>query len=185
MSKILLLGDTQIERFPKFFIENDNNQIINAGIKNIEVLKYSKILPKIFNKVGTVDYIILQIGLSDLLKLNLNKDNKKNILEITDYTKKLIYDLSKKDASLIVLPIYPTRYKELNKKIMEFNDIIARMCYEGEIEFLDIYEIFLDDENLLKSNYTNNGFKLNKTGHLIVANQINEYIRLIEKDYFK
>jgi len=83
------------------------------------------------------------------------------------------------------MPVYPTRNNKLNKLIEEYNYELAKHCYECEIDFLDIYELLLDENNLLKESYTNNGLKLNKTGYQVVGNQITEYFHLLENNYLK
>lgn len=185
MSTILLLGDTQIERFPKEYIEKENIQVVNAGIKNIEILSYYNMLPKIFERIIIEDYTILQIGITNLLNLYSRKINQKDIENLVNNTKKIIYSIHKQGTSILVMPVYPTRNNKLNKLIEEYNYELAQHCYESEIDFLDIYELLLDENNLLKESYTNNGLKLNKTGYQVVGNQIKEYFHLLENNYLK
>lgn len=183
MSNILLLGDTSIEKFPKNYIENESHRVINAGIKNIEIAKYSMFIPRILEKTKNIDYVVLQLGMTDIININYNKDNRKYIDILIEQIKKIIYIISNKNINLIVLPLLPTRNEKLNNQIKEYNYALAKLCYEGVIEFLDIYDMFLDEENLLKIESTNKGIKLNKSGYAIVANQINEYINSFEKNY--
>ena len=156
-------------------------------VKNIEILKYQNFIPNILKKITKKDYIIYQIGLTDILKQN--KNTEYSIEELISQNRKIINEILQSsnitESNLLILPILPTTNPILNNQIIEFNYLIAKNCYETGIEFLDIYELFLDEKNLLKLDYTKNGITLNQNGYKVLASQINGYIQLIENSYYK
>ena len=75
------------ENISKEYIEKENIQVVNAGIKNIEILSYYNMLPKIFERIIIEDYTILQIGITNLLNLYSRKINQKEIENLVNNTK--------------------------------------------------------------------------------------------------
>ena len=141
MSKILLLGDVQTALFPKNLIGTEEDETINLGIKNINVEKYHKFISKkVYKKIKNIDYIIFQIGMNDLLKY-IKEKKKIRFFELIYNIKSILLKLEKLDSKLVVQPIYPTKNRQLNSIIEEFNYLLAKECYETNIEFLDIYDI--------------------------------------------
>ncbi len=183
MEKILLLGDNTIEQFPIELLENGTNSIINAGIKNIGITLYhNDVLPQLQKKVQEIDYIIIQIGITDLI--SANKEKQINADELIQRFKRMLLDVYHFRASLIILPIFPTQDEKLNQTIKEFNEKLAQECFESEIEFLEIYDLLLDKNDLLKTTYTEDGFNLSYAGYCLVANQITELIKLLNNNNY-
>ena len=84
------------------------------------------------------------------------------------------------------MPLFPTQNKNINELIKEYNYFIAQECFETEIEFLDIYDLLLDENDILKPNYTDDGFELNQNAYNLIANQISELINILEnQNYYK
>ena len=169
MSKILLLGDTFIGEFPKQLLEK--HKVINAGAKNIGVRKYhKKFIPKILKKVQDVDYVVLQIGLTNILNPLCDKDNLTGISELIKKIQMLILDIQKIKAPLVILSLSPTNNNALNQVICEFNERLEKECFEAEIDFINIYNLLIDTD-----------LRQNKNGHqYLVAEQIKDYINILQ-----
>lgn len=179
MAKILLLGDSIIAHMPNNLIGTENDEVINAGVENVDIESCHKyVWPKVSDK--DINSVVLLIGLNNILKTDCETLND-IIKKMIDFINELntLYDL------IIVQSVYPTRNKEINQKIQIFNDIIYEYCYQLEIEYLDIYELLTDKDGFLKETYTNDGIHLNEFGYNLIANQINEEFLMLNDDYLK
>lgn len=185
MSKYLLLGDTLINRFPAELIGNDFNKTLNASYRNIDVLTYHKlIMPKVLGTIEEVDCTILQIGLDNII--NIIKCNKlESLNEVIENIKDLIVDVNNHTPRLIVVGICSTRNRKLNEIIKLVNEKLEEECFYMSIDYLNLYDLMLDNNDLLKRNYTTNGIKITENGYRLIANQINEFILMNDINYFK
>ena len=99
--------------------------------------------------------------------------------------KTLINEILKYNPNIIVESLYPTRNNSINQAIQYINEVISEFCYRRDIDYLDIYDLLTDTEGLLKNDYTDDGIYPNYKGYILIANQINDYILMLEDDYFK
>lgn len=184
MSKILLLGDSITAHMPNNLIGNENDEIINAGTENIGIGScHNYIWPKFKNQ--EIDVIVLLIGINNILRPDCDYDNMESLKDTVKKMINFINELNTPYVHLIVQSVYPTRNEEVNKKIQIFNDKIFEHCYQLAIEYLDLYDLLLDENGLLMEKYTKDGIHPNFDGYNLIANQINELFLMYDNNYFK
>ena len=166
MAKILLLGDTITANMPNELIGTQDDVVINEGLKNTSIGEYFQIIHSKIEQ-EKADIIVLQIGTDEMI--NFNQPN-----EISNKIMDFISKINRINCKFIVQSLYPTKDHEINKKIKMINDNLSEYCYYLEIEFLDIYDLLLDESELLCEQYTDDGIHPNYTGYSLIANQINE-----------
>ena len=105
---------------------------------------------------------------------------KKNVKEIISLKKKHKFKLAfigvtpVEESKVNPLPWHTTEYYK-NKNCKLFNNIIKSACLEGNIPFLNIFEMWrkLDYENLL-----HDGAHPNTAGHKLLYKQISEFLKV-------
>lgn len=181
MSKIVLMGDSIIERMPENLIGNEDDEIKNFGIENICCETYHLYCwPQI--KQLKADIYILLIGINNILMKEVDSTTPDTLDIIVNKLKKFITDISYKSV-LLVQSIYPTNNPSINEEIKYINEKISEYCYELDIEYLDFYDLLTDKNGLLNDNYSSDGLHPNDECYNLIANQLNDYIKIYTKKY--
>lgn len=175
MAKIMLIGDSITANMPNNILGSENDEIINNGIENIGIDTYKNYCwPKL--DTTDVDICILLIGINNLLRPDCDYDDKTSLKDVVTKLKNFIYEIIKKRTVLMVQGLYPTNRSEINEKIQYVNEKIYEYCYQMDIEYLDFYDLLIDENGLLKENYSHDGIHPNELCYNLLANQINDYI---------
>lgn len=126
-------------------------------------------------------YVFIELGINELY-VESNKDFVDRLGKIIDGIKE-----NRPYAKIYVESIYPinrnvenfdnTLIKEYidNEMIYTVNKDIKKMVEEKEVEYLDLYSLLIEDDNLIKD-YTDNGVYLNERGFKVVYDEINKII---------
>lgn len=153
---ITFLGDSETELFPlneKF----KTTQIKNRGITGSEVadvLKTASGLPISNN-------IFLMAGINDIY------DNVDEKMTIKNY--EALLDLLKQknpSTTICVQSVLPIADKKLNEKVMRINQLLEQVCKKRNMQFIDMYNLFLSD-GVLKKDLTVDGTHLTSKGYTI------------------
>ena len=127
-------------------------------------------------------YIFIELGINELYVDEPNKDFVDRLGKIIDGIKK-----NRPMAKIYVESIYPinktvegfdnTLIKDYinNDVIYDVNKDIKKMVESKEVNYLDLYSLLIEDENLIKD-YTDNGIYLNDRGLMVVYDEINKII---------
>jgi lysophospholipase L1-like esterase len=173
-NSIVFLGDSIVEgaNWDELF---GKSNIINRGISGDttegvinRIEEIIRLQPsKLFIAVGTND-ISLGVSTSQII------DNYREIIETLQqkYPQTKIFIHSLLPVSLSSKSIY----KHSNRGILELNLELIKLCSKKGIEYLNIHPHFLDKNDKLKSEFTNDGLHLLGKGYLVWKEQIKEYI---------
>ena len=126
-------------------------------------------------------YVFIELGINELY-VESNKDFVDRLGKIIDGIKE-----NRPYAKIYVESIYPinrndenfdnTLIKEYidNEMIYTVNKDIKKMVENKEVEYLDLYSLLIEDDNLI-NDYTDNGVYLNDRGLKVVYDEINKII---------
>ena len=126
-------------------------------------------------------YVFIELGINELY-VESNKDFVDRLGKIIDGIKE-----NRPYAKIYVESIYPinrndenfdnTLIKEYidNEMIYTVNKDIKKMVESNEVEYLDLYSLLIEDDNLI-NDYTDNGVYLNDRGLKVVYDEINKII---------
>lgn len=119
--------------------------------------------------------VFLQIGINDLLS-GMAPD------QLLDNYKRIVQQLQKQQVQLLPTLIFPTYYKpDVNKKVVEVNQLLAQYFTENGIQFLDINQK-LQANGKLSLDYSWDGIHLNAMGYRIWARAMQPSIEKREHD---
>ena len=126
-------------------------------------------------------YVFIELGINELY-VESNKDFVDRLGKIIDGINE-----NRPYAKIYVESIYPinrndenfdnTLIKEYidNEMIYTVNKDIKKMVESKEVEYLDLYSLLIEDDNLI-NDYTDNGVYLNDRGLKVVYDEINKII---------
>lgn len=167
-------------------LETDNNPIIMLGDSMIENGEWSELLRNdvinrgiggntTYNILNRIDEIVsrkpskvcLLVGINDL---NNNTTNEKIIENYNEIINSLKVNEETKIYIISVLPVnhYFNYNKVDNKKIISLNLDLKNLADQSESEFIDVFDVFSDEENL-NLDYTYDGVHLNGKGYKILS----------------
>ena len=163
---IVFLGDsiTDIGEWSEIF---KNKNVKNRGISSDNTFGVLSRLDEIISSKPAK--IFIMIGINDIAK------STPDSVIISNY-KKIITTI--KTASLhtkiIVQSILPTnnnfpefiRHQNKTEHILFTNKILQGYCALQQIEYVDLYSAFLDEEKKLDKKYTNDGLHINGNGYM-------------------
>jgi lysophospholipase L1-like esterase len=110
-------------------------------------------------KAIEAEKVIFMAGINDIL-MGFSKE------KTLDFYKKIVLSLKESFEEIIILSVLPTEEGErVNAKVRELNRGIEEMAKENKLIFLDLYPIFCDENNTLKSVYSTDGLHLSSMGY--------------------
>lgn len=196
MKNITLIGDSITEYIPYIIDKNAKtgfniplitNKISNnditfyiCGVSNIGVGSYHKYIWKNVIK-DKIDCFVLLIGINNLLRPDCDNDGKKTLNDTFEKIKSFIENILSTNKNILVELLYPTNDINLNKKVSILNQKLKEYCEYNNINYLDLYNLLLDTNGLINSNYTNDGLHPNETGYILILEQIINKINLKEQ----
>lgn len=129
--------------------------------------------------------VFILIGVNDL-EFEINNDDivnniKKiisNIRENRPYSKiylESIYPINDSDSDKISDMIHNGHRKNID--IVEINTILTNYAKENNITYIDVYSELVDENGLLKLDYTKDGLHLSDKGYEVVTDVLEDYIK--------
>lgn len=114
--------------------------------------------------------VYLMIGVNDILN-KVDKDDYRDNIE------KIIQSFDKDSTKVIlqsILPVNNDIYSGIvtNTDIIEFNDILKEIANKHEIQYIDLYPNFTDEDGQLKKEFTVDGIHLNGQGYEVWMNNL-------------
>lgn len=180
MSKIIFMGDSITAYMPYIFkgtIGYDRDVVKYFGVENIGVGSYMNYFwPKVDHE--NVDVYILLIGTNNISRPDCDYDQRESLEDLINKLKEFISQIvNNSNSKLFVQSIYPTKYTERINDIKIVNNQLEAYCDEIGIEYLDLYSLLIDDNELFDIKYSDDGIHPNELGYNIVATEINKKLR--------
>lgn len=175
---IIFIGDSIVEYFPLHELVQSPKTLVNRGIRgyktdllleNLDAHLFGQALDKVFLLIGTND-----IG-KEMAQAETLANLEAVIQEISrDYPLAQIQLLS-------VLPVNEapayksTVYVRSNEKIQALNQAYRQLASAYmNVQFIDLYDAFLDEEGQLRPDYTTDGLHLTIAGYAALSKALQE-----------
>ncbi|MFS9173799.1 SGNH/GDSL hydrolase family protein [Streptococcus sanguinis] len=175
---IIFIGDSIVEYYPLQELLQTDKRLINRGIRgyktdllleNLDVHLFGQALDKVFILIGTND-----IG-KEMPQTETLANLEAVIQEISrDYPLAQIQLLS-------VLPVNEapayksTVYVRSNEKIQVLNQAYRQLANAYmNVQFIDLYDAFLNEEGQLRPDYTTDGLHLTIAGYAALSKVLQE-----------
>lgn len=183
---IVFLGDSITYHYDlaKYF---PNDTFFNSGVNGYTTDDlYSELNRLLYQYKPTK--IFLLIGINNIIK-------EQRPDKVYNGIKKIVEEIKKNlpNSEINIESIYPTNDsnddkifedyvdKNFNKKVVEVNERIKEYCTEEGINYIDVYSNLLDDDQLLKLEYTADGIHLTDLGYSKVTSILQPYIEKTKK----
>ena len=177
---IIFIGDSIVEYYPLQELLQTDKRLVNRGIRgyktdllleNLDVHLFGQALDKVFILIGTND-----IG-KEMPQIETQANLEAVIQEISrDYPLAQLQLLS-------VLPVNEdpayksTVYVRSNEKIQALNQAYRQLANAYmNVQFINLYDAFLDEEGQLRPDYTTDGLHLTIAGYAALSKALQEYL---------
>ena len=177
---IIFIGDSIVEYFPLHELVQSPKTLVNRGIRgyktdllleNLDAHLFGQALDKVFILIGTND-----IG-KEMPQTETLANLEAVLQEISrDYPLAQIQLLS-------VLPVNEapayksTVYVRSNEKIQALNQAYRQLANAYmNVQFIDLYDAFLNKEGQLSPDYTTDGLHLTIAGYATLSKALQEYL---------
>jgi lysophospholipase L1-like esterase len=167
---IVFLGDSLTEGFDLehyFKIKNIRNRGISGDTTYLVRYRLEEIVKAMPEK------LFLMIGINDFFQGTDEITILRHIAAIL-----LEFQQQSPRTEIFVQSILPVKVsatlsdEKINLAIFSINDALRIICRESQIQFVDIYGDFLDDEGEMDEKYTTDGVHLSKDGYDLWAKLI-------------
>ena len=177
---IIFIGDSIVEYYPLQELLQTNKVLINRGIRgyktdllleNLDAHLFGQALDKVFILIGTND-----IG-KEMPQTETLANLEAVIQEISrDYPLAQIQLMSV--LPVTEAPAYKsTVYVRSNEKIQALNQAYRQLANAYmNVQFIDLYDAFLDEEGQLRPDYTTDGLHLTISGYGALSKALQEYL---------
>lgn len=160
---ILFVGDsiTQRNEWSEMF---NNPNIINRGIDSDRITWLIERLDHLM--ANEPSKIFIKIGINDIM------DGKGTTQMIKEYNILLNAFKTLKDCKVYIqscLPVNNSTYNHpiQNAHVQDFNQHLRQLASEHHFEFIDLYPLFVTNQNELDASLTRDGVHLNGAGYCI------------------
>ena len=175
---IIFIGDSIVEYYPLYELLQTDKRLVNRGIRgyktdllldNLDAHLFGQALDKVFILIGTND-----IG-KEMPQTETLANLEAVIQEISrDYPLAQLQLLS-------VLPVNEdpayksTVYVRSNEKIQALNQAYRQLANAYmNVQFIDLYDAFLDEKGQLRPDYTTDGLHLTIAGYAALSKALQE-----------
>ena len=177
---IIFIGDSIIEYYPLQELLGTSKNIVNRGIRGYQTgLLQENLDAHLYG--DAVDQIVLLIGTNDIGK-DVPMNETLNNLESVIQTISRDYPLSQ--IKLVsILPVNEstdfkqTVYIRTNEKIKVWNQAYQDLASAYmQVEYIPVFDSFLDEAGQLKPTYTTDGLHLSVAGYQVLSNELKDYL---------
>lgn len=177
---IIFIGDSIVEYFPLHELLQSPKTLVNRGIRgyktdllleNLDAHLFGQALDKVFILIGTND-----IG-KEMPQTETLANLEAVLQEISrDYPLAQIQLLSVLPVN--EAPVYKsTVYVRSNEKIQALNQAYRQLANAYmNVQFIDLYDAFLNKEGQLSPDYTTDGLHLTIAGYATLSKALQEYL---------
>ena len=177
---IIFIGDSIVEYFPLQELLGTTKTIVNRGIRGYQTgLLLDNLDAHLYG--DAVDQIVLLIGTNDIGK-DIPMSQTLTNLESVIQTISRDYPLSQ--IKLVsILPVNEgedfkqTVYIRTNEKIKAWNQAYQDLASAYmQVEYIPVFDSFLDEAGQLKPTYTTDGLHLSVAGYQVLSNVLKDYL---------
>ena len=177
---IIFIGDSIIEYYPLQELLGTSKAIVNRGIRGYQTgLLLDNLDAHLYG--DAVDQIVILIGTNDIGK-DIPMNEALNNLESVIQTISRDYPLSQ--IKLVsILPVNEgedfkqTVYIRTNEKIKAWNQAYQDLASAYmQVEYIPVFDSFLDEAGQLKPTYTTDGLHLSVAGYQVLSNVLKDYL---------
>ena len=177
---IIFIGDSIIEYYPLQELLGTSKTIVNRGIRGYQTgLLLDNLDAHLYG--DAVDQIVLLIGTNDIGK-DIPMSQTLTNLESVIQTISRDYPLSQ--IKLVsILPVNEgedfkqTVYIRTNEKIKAWNQAYQDLASAYmQVEYIPVFDSFLDEAGQLKPTYTTDGLHLSVAGYQVLSNELKDYL---------
>ena len=177
---IIFIGDSIIEYYPLQELLGPSKIMVNRGIRGYQTgLLLDNLDAHLYG--DAVDQIVLLIGTNDIGK-DVPMNEALNNLESVIQTISRDYPLSQiKLVSILPVNGSPdfkqTVYIRTNEKIKAWNQAYQDLASAYmQVEYIPVFDSFLDEAGQLKTTYTTDGLHLSVAGYQVLSNELKDYL---------
>ena len=175
---IIFVGDSIVEYYPLHELLRTDKTVVNRGIRGYKTdLLLENLDVHLFGHA--VDKIFLLIGTNDIGKEMEQAETLGNMEEIIQFISRN-YPLAQIQL-LSVLPVNEdpayksTVYVRSNEKIQALNQAYRQLTNAYmNVQFIDLYDAFLDEGGQLRPDYTTDGLHLTIAGYAALSKALKE-----------
>lgn len=177
---IIFIGDSIIEYYPLQELLGTSKTIVNRGIRGYQTgLLRENLDAHLYG--DAVDQIVILIGTNDIGK-DIPMSQTLTNLESVIQTISRDYPLSQ--IKLVsILPVNEgedfkqTVYIRTNEKIKAWNQAYQDLASAYmQVEYIPVFDSFLDEAGQLKPTYTTDGLHLSVAGYQVLSNELKDYL---------
>ena len=177
---IIFIGDSIIEYYPLQELLGTSKTIVNRGIRGYQTgLLLDNLDAHLYG--DAVDQIVILIGTNDIGK-DIPMSQTLTKLESVIQTISRDYPLSQ--IKLVsILPVNEgedfkqTVYIRTNEKIKAWNQAYQDLASAYmQVEYIPVFDSFLDEAGQLKPTYTTDGLHLSVAGYQVLSNELKDYL---------
>ena len=177
---IIFIGDSIVEYFPLQELLGTTKTIVNRGIRGYQTgLLLDNLDAHLYG--DAVDQIVILIGTNDIGK-DIPMSQTLTNLESVIQTISRDYPLSQ--IKLVsILPVNEgedfkqTVYIRTNEKIKAWNQAYQNLASAYmQVEYIPVFDSFLDEAGQLKPTYTTDGQHLSIAGYQVLSNVLKAYL---------
>ena len=177
---IIFIGDSIVEYFPLQELLGTTKTIVNRGIRGYQTgLLLDNLDAHLYG--DAVDQIVILIGTNDIGK-DIPMSQTLTNLESVIQTISRDYPLSQ--IKLVsILPVNEgedfkqTVYIRTNEKIKAWNQAYQDLASAYmQVEYIPVFDSFLDEAGQLKPTYTTDGLHLSVAGYQVLSNELKDYL---------
>lgn len=173
---VIFMGDSIVEYYPINELFATSKNLVNRGIRGYKSdLLRDNIDAHIFG--SAVDKIFILIGTNDIGKEIPTEQTLANLEDIFHY---IANQLPLTQVKLLsILPVnegeaYKAKvHLRNNTKIRQLNQAYQELCERYvQVDYLDVYDILLDQEGNLREDYTTDGLHLTVAGYRALSQEL-------------
>ena len=177
---IIFIGDSIVEYFPLQELLGTTKTIVNRGIRGYQTgLLLDNLDAHLYG--DAVDQIVILIGTNDIGK-DIPMSQTLTNLESVIQTISRDYPLSQ--IKLVsILPVNEgedfkqTVYIRTNEKIKAWNQAYQDLASAYmQVEYIPVFDSFLDEAGQLKPTYTTDGLHLSVAGYQVLSKVLKDYL---------
>lgn len=171
MHDVVFVGNSITEMGGNWSVRLNQANIQNRGIGG-------DISTGVINRLGEITYVkpaavFLLIGINDINHTPTPPAQiAANILTLSQ----TIHSQSPK-TKVFVQTIFPSRRNGIKAKIEATNNWIKKNKRKGHYTIIDMHQLLVDDEGLLRREFTNDGIHLTEMGYLKWTTKLKSYFR--------
>ena len=175
---IIFIGDSIVEYFPMHELLQSPKILVNRGIRGYKTdLLLENLDAHLFGQA--LDKVFLLIGTNDIGKEMPQAETLANLEAVVQEISR-DYPLAQIQL-LSVLPVNEapayksTVYVRSNEKILALNQAYRQLASAYmNVQFIDLYDAFLDEEGQLRPDYTTDGLHLTIAGYAALSKALQE-----------